>query len=138
MRRVEMRVRGGIAVCAMVLAAACSQAAAPPAADVAQRPFPDVGGASVMLLPVQQVVPAVTPPANADTTRPALPLGADALRALESELAYWMPEQAKRARWVLPDTIERAVNSSAALRIRVRELPVADFQRSSLRSIGDP
>jgi hypothetical protein len=118
--------------------AACARSPAPPAADVMQQPFPDIGGASVMLLPVQRVVPAVSPPAAADTTRPAQALSAESLSALEAELSYWLPEHARRARWVLPDAIERAVRGSAALGFSVRDLPVRDFQRSSLRSIGDP
>lgn len=92
-----------------------------------------------MLLPVQHVVPAISPPATADTTRPMLALSGESLRAVEAELAYWLPEQAPRVRWVLPDAIERAVQGSAALQaITVRDLPVRDFQRSRLQSIGDP
>lgn len=118
--------------------AACARTAAPPAADVAQRPFPDIGGAAVMLLPVQRVAPSISPPAASDTTRRALGLDATALATLESELSYWLPSHAQRARWVLPDTIVRAATSSAALRIDARDLPVQDFQRSRLERIGDP
>lgn len=119
--------------------AACASSPAPPAADTAQQPFPDIGGQRVMMLPVQQVVPAISPPATADTTRPMLALSSESLRAVEAELAYWLPEQAPRVRWVLPDALERAVQGSAALDgITVRDLPVRDFQRSRLQSIGDP
>ena len=119
--------------------AGCASSPAPPAADTAQQPFPDIGGQRVMMLPVQQVVPAISPPATADTTRPVLALSSESLRAVEAELAYWLPEQAPRVRWVLPDAIERAVQGSAALDgITVRDLPVRDFQRSRLQSIGDP
>lgn len=117
---------------------ACASSPAPPAADAQQQPFPDIGGQRVMLLPVQRVVPAVSPPASADTSRSALALSAESLRALEAELAYWLPEHAGRVGWVLPDAIERAAEGSAAIEISVRELPVRDFQRSRLQSIGDP
>ena len=124
---------------AVFVLAACASSPAPPAADTAQQPFPDIGGQRVMLLPVQHVVPAISPPATADTTRPMLALSGESLRAVEAELAYWLPEQAPRVRWVLPDAIERAVQGSAALQaITVRDLPVRDFQRSRLQSIGDP
>lgn len=91
-----------------------------------------------MLLPVQRIVPAVSPPAAADSTRPARALSGESLRALESELAYWLPEHAARARWVLPDAVVRAAEGSAALQMNVRDLSVHDFQRSRLQAIGDP
>ena len=122
----------------VLFAAACASSPAPPTADEQQQPFPDIGGQRVMLLPLQQVVPAISPPASADTTRPALAVTSETLRAIETELSYWLPEHAQRVRWVLPDAIERAVNGSAALQISVRDLPVRDFQRSRLESIGDP
>ncbi|HSJ31145.1 MAG TPA: hypothetical protein VK933_06895 [Longimicrobiales bacterium] len=127
------------AIVVVFMLAGCASSPAPPAADTAQQPFPDIGGQRVMMLPVQQVVPAISPPATADTTRPMLALSSESLRAVEAELAYWLPEQAPRVRWVLPDAIERAVQGSAALDgITVRDLPVRDFQRSRLQSIGDP
>lgn len=122
----------------MLAVAACAGSHTPPAADTAQQAFPDIGGRRVMLLPVQQVVPAISPPATADTARPMLALSSESLSALEAELAYWMPEHAQRVRWVLPDAIERAAKGSAALELSVRDLPVQDFQRSRLQSIGDP
>jgi hypothetical protein len=135
---VEERVRTAAFIVVFMLAA-CASSPAPPAADTAQQPFPDIGGQRVMMLPVQQVVPAISPPATADTTRPMLALSSESLRAIEAELAYWLPEQAPRVRWVLPDALERAVQGSAALDgITVRDLPVRDFQRSRLQSIGDP
>lgn len=118
--------------------AACSRSVAPPAADTEQRPFPDIGGASVMLLPIQRIVPTIAPPAAFDTARAVAALSAASLAALEAELTYWLPEHARRVHWVLPDAIERAMRGSAALRINVRDLPVRDFQRSRLRAIGDP
>jgi hypothetical protein len=120
------------------MASACASAPAPPAADTPQQVFPDIGGQRVMLLPVQQVIPAISPPASADTSRPPRALSNESLRALEAELSYWLPEHAHRVRWVLPDAIERAVQGSAALQISVRDLPVRDFQRSRLQAIGDP
>jgi hypothetical protein len=121
-----------------LIATACASSPAPPASDIEQQPFPDVGGQSVMLLPVQRIVPAVSLPAAADSMRPARALSGESLRALESELAYWLPEHASRARWVLPDAIVRAAEGSAALQLNMRDLPVRDFQQSRLQSIGDP
>jgi hypothetical protein len=133
----EERVRFAAAFTAFVLAA-CASSPAPPAADTQQQAFPDIGGQRVMLLPVQQIVPAISPPESADTMRSAQALSVESLRAIESELSYWMPEHAHRVQWVLPDAIERAASGSAALRISVRDLSVRDFQRARLERIGDP
>lgn len=122
----------------VVLLAACSSSPAPPAADTQQQAFPDIGGQRVMLLPVQQVVPAISPPESADTMRPPLALSVESLRAIEAELSYWMPEHAHRVQWVLPEAVERAASGSAALQISVRDLSVRDFQRARLERIGDP
>lgn len=126
------------ALSAALVLSACASSPAPPAADTQQQAFPDIGGQRVMLLPIQQIVPAISPPETADTTRRAQALSAESLRALESELTYWMPEHAHRVQWVLPDAIERAASGSAALRISVRDLSVRDFQRARLERIGDP
>jgi hypothetical protein len=127
-------------VAALVAAgmAGCARAVAPPSADGRQRPFPDLGGRTVMLLPVQSAVPSVAVPGSADPSRGIVPLPADARAALDAELSYWLPEQARRTRWVLPDAIDAAVRRSPAIDVRVRELTVRDFQRARLDMIGDP
>jgi hypothetical protein len=91
-----------------------------------------------MLLPVQAVVPVIGVPPAADLTEPTTPLSSEMLAALEAELAYWLPEQAPRTRWVLPDAIARAAERSPTLDVRPRELPVRDFLRARLQSVGDP
>jgi hypothetical protein len=122
---------------AIVLLCACARPA-PPSADATPRPFPDIGGRTVMLLPVQGAVPTLSLPANADPGTPPVRLGTDAAAQLESELAYWLPQRAPRTRWITPDAIERAVRNSPSLDVRPRELTVRDFQRARLQSIGDP
>ncbi|HEX2165593.1 MAG TPA: hypothetical protein VHG09_00025, partial [Longimicrobiales bacterium] len=120
------------AAMALLAFAACASSPAPPAADTQQQAFPDIGGRRVMLLPVQQIVPAISPPASADTTRQPQALSGESLRAIEAELSYWMPEHAHRVQWVLPAAIERAASGSAALQIAVRDLSVRDFLRARL------
>jgi hypothetical protein len=133
-----LRVKGfgvwGAAV--LVVFAGCAARVALPSADAGQRPFPDMGGRTVMLLPVQGAVPLVALPAAAE--REPVPLSDGERAALEAELAYWLPEQARRIRWVLPATIERAALRSPLLELRVRDLAVGDFQRARLETIGDP
>jgi hypothetical protein len=122
----------------LLTAAACSGRATPPSADTVQRAFPDIGGMTVMLLPVQMVTPMIGAPAGADTTKPPVPLSRDIIAGLEAELAYWLPERASRTRWVLPDAIVRAADRSPGLNVRPSDLPVRDFLRLRLESIGDP
>jgi hypothetical protein len=117
---------------------ACAKAAAPPSADVPQRAFPDIGGQTVMLLPVQRVLPTISLPTSADTAVAPAALSADALAELEAELSYWLPERAPRVKWVLPEAVERAVSRSPTLEVRVRDLVVRDFQVGRVTTIGDP
>jgi hypothetical protein len=121
----------------MLLLCACSSRT-PPAADTQQRPFPDMGGRAVMLLPVQNVIPLVSPPATADTTRAPAQLSPDVRAALEAELGFWLSSQSPRVQWVLPEAVERAVQRSPSIDVRVRDLTVRDFLRMRLTQIGDP
>lgn len=121
---------------ALVLCACSSRT--PPAADAEQPPFPDMGGRKVMLLPLQNVIPLVNPPTTADTAREAMSLSGDTRDALEAELAFWLPSNSPRVEWVMPEAIERAVQRSPAIEVRVRDLAVRDFLRARLTQIGDP
>jgi hypothetical protein len=103
-----------------------------------QQPFPDLAGRTVMVLPVQQAVPSIALPASADASVPPALLSPDLLLTLEGELGFWLQERAPRARWILPDAVERAARQSPVIDVRVRDLAVRDFQRSRLQSIGDP
>jgi hypothetical protein len=123
---------------AVVVLAACTKTVAPPSAERPQAGMPDLGGQTVMVLPVQRIAPAVAMPANADTAATPEILSAGGLAELEAELSYWLPEQATRVKWVLPEAVERAVSRSPTLEVRVRDLPVRDFQLARLRTIGDP
>jgi hypothetical protein len=120
-----------------LLLCACSSRT-PPAADTQQRAFPDMGGRRVMLLPVQNVIPLVTAPATVDTTREPASLPGDTRTTLEAELGFWLPSNSPRVEWVLPDAVERAVQRSPAIDVRVRDLAVRDFLRARLTSVGDP
>jgi hypothetical protein len=134
---VEERLIRTVILAAAVLGA-CSQRVAPPSADAAQQPFPDMAGRAVLVLPVQAAAPLLGLPRTADPARPPVTLGAETRAALEAELGYWLSEHAPRVRWVLPDAVERAVLRAPTLDVRVRELAVQDFLRAKLESIGDP
>lgn len=97
-----------------------------------------MGGRSVMLMPLQNVIPFVAVPATADTTREVSSVPEDVRAKVESELAFWLPGNSPRVQWVLPEAIERAVQRSPAIEVRVRDLTVRDFLRARLDRIGDP
>jgi hypothetical protein len=124
-------------VLSLLLATACA-GAKPPSADQSQRPFPDFGGRTVMVLPTQSATPLIAAPANVDTTRRVVTLTADQLAALDAEIAFWLAESAGRVKWVPSAAVEKAVRANAALNVSVRDLPVRDFLRSRVESIGDP
>jgi hypothetical protein len=121
----------------LALLAGCAARAAPPSADAPQRGWPDIAGRTVMLMPVQGMVPLIRV-AAADPERAAVPLGEAARAALDAELAYWLAHRAPRTRWLASEAVDRAVAQSPLIDVRVRELAVRDFQRARLQHIGDP
>jgi hypothetical protein len=121
--------------CVALLLCGCAQRPAPPTAEAPEQPFPDISGRTVMLLPVQAATPTVTLPAGALS---AQALNSDDRALLEAELSFWLPQAAPRIRWVLPAAIVDRVERSPTLEVRPRDLPVQDFLRARLRSIGDP
>jgi hypothetical protein len=95
-----------------------------------------MSGRTVMLLPVQPATPIVALPSGVIAA--PTPLSSEGRALLEAELSFWLPEAAPRVRWVLPATIEQRAERSRTLDVRVRDLPVQDFLRARLESIGDP
>jgi hypothetical protein len=122
--------------CIALLLCSCASRAAPPSADAPERPFPDMSGRTIMLLPIQPATPTVALPSGAVGAPRALT--SDGRAMLEAELSFWLPEAAPRIRWVLPAAIEARAERSPTLDVRVRDLPVQDFLRARLQSVGDP
>jgi hypothetical protein len=121
-------------VCAVLLLCGCTQRAAPPSVDTAQPAFPDLSGRAVIVLPVQAATPVVSSTPGAI----AAPLDADSRATLEAELTFWLGQAAPRVRWIAPADVERAAQRARVLEVHPRELPVQDFLRTKLESIGDP
>ena len=115
----------------LALAAACggkSNASAPPAPLA--TPAPILAGQTIMIFPVQQgFVP------NPTATQQHFPLDGS---KLDAELAYWLPQIAGNARWILPATIQRSISRSPTLGVNINNLSVAAFQRAQVKRIGDP
>ncbi|HUF50039.1 MAG TPA: hypothetical protein VMN60_04365 [Longimicrobiales bacterium] len=136
--RRHRRVRATRALLLLVLWCAACARASPPSAELPQRPFPDMGGRAVMLLPLQNATPLVALTATADTTRAPAALDEPVRAAVEAELAYWLPSSGPRVQWVLPAAVERAVQRSPAIEVRVRDLAIRDFLRARMTQVGDP
>lgn len=112
---------------ALFLLAACAQPrAAPPTADSPPVYPPSLAGRTVMVLPAQPGPAAAVPP------------GAEPVPGFDAALAAALTEQAPRVRWVPASAVERTAQRSPTLRIRPRELAVADFQRMRVLRIGEP
>lgn len=117
-------------LCALLLAAACSgtERGAPPTPQ--SVPAPLLVGMSVMVFPVQYG---------------SVPVGVAELRhfpldrqQLDGEIAYWLPQNAPGVRWILPETIQRAITRSPTLDIDINNLAVTVFQQAQVKRIGDP
>jgi hypothetical protein len=116
-----------IPVLAIPVMLACATQAAPPTPDQppASRP-PDLTGSTVMVLPAQ--------PAPGASVLP----DAEAVAGLDREIAYWLGEMAPRVTWIFPPVLERALERSPSLDIRLRSLAVSVFHRAQVENIGDP
>lgn len=57
---------------------------------------------------------------------------------LDDEIAFWLPESAPRVDWVLPAAVERALERSPSIDVRLDALAVSSFHRAEVKNIGDP
>ena len=116
----------------LALLTACGGASrnekAPPAPTA--TPAPVLAGQTIMLFPVQQ---GGVPVADAAMQHYSLDS-----EKLDAELAYWIPQLAGNARWILPATLQRAVSRSPTLGVNINSLSVGVFQRAQVKRIGDP
>lgn len=58
--------------------------------------------------------------------------------ALDAEIAYWLPQNAPRTKWILPERMDKTLARSPGMGIDIRGLAVGSFQRAQVRRIGDP
>jgi hypothetical protein len=113
----------------LAFATACGGPKAPPPLPTTKS-APSMRGGTVMVFPAQTgSVP------TGDATARHWP--ADRA-ALDAEIAYWIQQGPQRAKWILPETIDRTLARSPALGIEPRALAVGSFQRAQVKRIGDP
>ncbi|MGQ0561567.1 MAG: hypothetical protein ACT443_06805 [Gemmatimonadota bacterium] len=113
---------------ALVFAGCGGIKTAPPMPGAASAP--SLRAATVMVFPVQN---GTVPSAEAGARHWPVERA-----ALDAEIAYWLQQGAQRARWLLPETIDRTLARSPALNLDPRALAVGSFQRAQVRRIGDP
>lgn len=125
-----MKLRAALTLATALALAACGPKAAPPAVGESPLP-PALIGSSVFVLPVH-AGPVPSPNATSVEFR------VDGIDALDTEIAYWLPESAPRVHWILPADVDRALERSPGLDIDIRNLAVQSFRRMQVRRIGDP
>lgn len=76
-------------------------------------------------------------PAQPAPGESVLPDG-EVVPGLDREIAYWLAEMAPRVDWSFPPELERALQRSPSLSIRLRSLAVSAFHRARVENIGDP
>jgi hypothetical protein len=57
---------------------------------------------------------------------------------LDEEIAFWLRETTPRVDWVFPEAIQRALERSPSIGVRLDALAVSSFHRAEVRNIGDP
>lgn len=112
-----------IAAALVSLLACGGRSAPPPSADAPQARPPDFSGVRVMVLPAQP----------APGTGPGEPVP-----GLDQEIAFWLAESVPRVEWVTPPEIQRALDRSPSLPVRLNALAVSSFHVAEVRNIGDP
>lgn len=76
-------------------------------------------------------------PAQAAPGSNTLP-DAEPVPGLDREIGFWLAESAPRVEWVFPPALERALERSPSLGIRLNSLAVSSFHRAEVEIIGDP
>ena len=115
--------------CILLLAAGCAgQRGAPPVPTVETAPI--LAGMTVMVFPVQYG---------------SVPVGQEGMlhipidrQKLDAELAYWLPQNARTVKWVLPEAMQRMISRSPTLDIDINNLAVGVFRQAQVKRVGDP
>jgi hypothetical protein len=117
-------------VCSIAIAvSACAPKRVPvPDPDAPAPPAPDLASLSVMILPAQ------APPRNGRMIAGLV----EPVPGLDSEIAYFLTQQAPRVHWVRSDAVLKAAANARSLNIHPEALAVSAFHGSRLTRIGDP
>ena len=96
----------------------CTGGRPPPQVGETIGSIPDMMGRTVMVLPVQ-VVDGVPGP-------------------IDPELEFALNEHGEGIEWIFPAQLQRQVDRTPALDMRLGDLPVGTFFRAEMERIGDP
>ncbi len=110
---------GALALSALVWGWGCaSGSGAPPVPGFERGGMPELAGARVVVLPVQ----------NADQGHPEL----------DAELAFALAESGADVSWVFPADIRSMIERNPGVTLRIDALPVGNFLVAEVERIGDP
>lgn len=119
MRAKAMRRATGACLLVCGAALACGGGPAPPPEPgVSRGTPPDLRGARVMLLPVQQSAGIIGDP--------------------DAELAFGLQDRGRDVEWVLPAEVDEILARSPGISASTRGLPVGAFAMAEVNRIGDP
>jgi hypothetical protein len=124
-----LKIRTTIVLATLLLPACSGRSKTPPPVPTAAS-APALRATTVMVFPVQD---GSVPSADAQLRHWSIDRA-----TLDAEIAYWLPQLAPKAKWVLPELIDRVLARSPSLVIDPRSLAVGSFQRAQVRRIGDP
>lgn len=114
------------AVLLLLLVACGTPRAERPDPDAPAQPPPSLAGRAVFVLPSQP------------GTLNSAPAGDEPVPGFDAALAAALAERAPRVRWIPATVVARAAQGSPMLRIRPRQLAVADFHRMRMLRVGEP
>lgn len=118
-----MKIPKGPAVSAalgLLLAWGCASPPAPPGPGESRGGIPDLQGSTLMVLPIQEKIPA--------------PQGVTA----DLELAHALRSRGGAVDWVFPQELDEILGRSPGVPARIRGLPVQMFRQAEVNRIGDP
>lgn len=112
------------------LVAACSKRVPPakPGPDTQGLLPPDLSSLTVMVLPTQP------PPRGSKLIAGS----AEPVPGLDSEIAFFLADQAPRVHWVMSDAVIKAARNARSIGVHPDALAVAAFSTTRLKRIGDP
>ena len=113
-----MGVHARAAILTALVLSACGGNAPPPGPGTSVGTPPDLRGARVLVLPVQQV----------------FGVSGDA----DAELAFGLKDRTQDVTWVLAHEVEDVLARTPAINASTRGLPVGFFLQAEVRRIGDP
>ncbi len=123
-----LRLVAGIGALGVCVTGCAGRQAKSPDPDAVAASAPDLSSLPVMILPAQG-------PPRGSTLRVSV---GEPVAGLDSEIGYFLAEQAPRVRWVSSDAVRKAAARARTIGVEPTALAVSGFHTARLTRIGDP